>query len=146
MAVDQFGSGGGFSVYFNQASAKWQSAAAANYLATTTRGPKFPPAGSYPPQGRATPDLSALGQDYQVFLNGVVNGIGGTSASTPAFAGLVSLLNEARLAADMPPMGFLNPWLYAHPNMFRDVTEGNNAIGRNSRPTTYGWNCTVSRE
>lgn len=38
--------------------------------------------------------------------------ISGTSASAPTFAGIVGLLNSARLAAGRPPMGFLNPWIY----------------------------------
>lgn len=36
----------------------------------------------------------------------------GTSASAPIFAGVVSLLNDARLNAGKSPLGFLNPMLY----------------------------------
>ena len=79
--------------------------------------------------GRATPDVAALGEGYKVYQGGRVIAVDGTSAATPAFAALVSLLNEARLHADMPPMGFLNPFLYAHPHAFTDVTLGTNAIG-----------------
>ena len=45
-------------------------------------------------------------------LGGQVRPVGGTSASSPFFASLVSLLNEARLNANKPVMGFLNPFLY----------------------------------
>ena len=45
------------------------------------------------------------------------------SASAPAFAGMVSLLNEARLKAGKPTMGFLNPFLYANPDAFTDVVK-----------------------
>ena len=38
--------------------------------------------------------------------------VGGTSASSPTFAAIVSLLNDARLAKGKPVLGFLNPWLY----------------------------------
>jgi tripeptidyl-peptidase-1 len=42
------------------------------------------------------------------------------------WAALVGLLNDARLKAKKPTMGFLNPWLYAQGNSFlTDVTKGN---------------------
>ncbi len=56
--------------------------------------------------------------------------VGGTSASAPMFAGLISLLNEARLAKNMPPMGCLNTWLYQNPSIFTDITRGHNAYGK----------------
>ena len=45
-------------------------------------------------------------------LGGEFVPIDGTSASTPIFAGVVTLLNDARAAAGLPPLGFLNPILY----------------------------------
>lgn len=68
-----------------------------------------------------------------------VQSVGGTSASTPVFAGMVSLLNEARLARGKAPMGFLNPWLYRHAHAFTDITIGNNRINRDGKPMRYGW-------
>eukprot|EP01047_Picozoa_sp_COSAG01_P021300 COSAG01_NODE_1232_length_11111_cov_24.710770_15_plen_79_part_00 len=47
----------------------------------------------------------------QVLLNGQWASVLGTSAATPAFAGLVSLLNERQLQSGKPRLGFLNPWL-----------------------------------
>ena len=38
----------------------------------------------------------------------------GTSAAAPVWAGIVSLLNEERLKARKPPMGFFAPLLYAN--------------------------------
>ena len=116
MASDKFGSGGGFSTRFAQSPhAAWQSAVVAAYI----RGaPQLPPAGSFPPLGRATPDVSALGEGFQVYQDGVAGPVGGTSASAPTFAGMVSLLNEARLQAKMPAMGFLNPFLYTNVHAF----------------------------
>ena len=40
--------------------------------------------------GRATPDVSALGTGYKVYNDGkpLPGGVGGTSASAPAFAGV----------------------------------------------------------
>ena len=93
MATDQFGSGGGFSTMFDQTNAKWQSAAVAKYLAL---GIGLPPASSFNPMGRATPDVSCLGEGYSVVVDGKIEPVGGTSASSPAFASMVSLLNEVR--------------------------------------------------
>ena len=139
MATDQFGSGGGFSSLFNQSHAHWQAKAVAAYLSKGPSLAKFPPLGSFPPYGRATPDVSALGEGYQVYENGKVQSVGGTSASSPAFAGYVSLLNEARLKAGKSVLGFLNPFLYAHPDAFTDITKGTNAIGRSTGPVPYGF-------
>ena len=65
--------------------------------------------------------------------------VGGTSASSPTFAGLVSLLNEARLAAGKPEMGFLNPFLYANPAAFTDIVNGTNAHPRGQGMVPYGF-------
>eukprot|EP00940_MAST-03C_sp_MAST-3C-sp2_P003326 g3326.t1 len=142
MATDQFGSGGGFSKQFNQSNAKWQADAVAAYVNNPPKDSHFPPEGSFPANGRATPDVSALGEGYQVYINGNVQSIGGTSASAPAFAGMVSLLNEARSQNGQNAMGFLNPFLYQNEDAFTDVTKGTNAIGRGTGPIAYGFNCT----
>lgn len=42
-------------------------------------------------------------------------------------ATVVALLNDARLAKNLPPLGFLNPLLYSKGvSGFNDITEGNN--------------------
>lgn len=52
--------------------------------------------------------------------------IGGTSAAAPAFAGLIALLNDARLAARKCSLGFLNPLIYAlKGDGFHDIVVGN---------------------
>lgn len=137
MATDQFGSGGGFSKQFNVSA--WQTAATKAYLASA---PLLPPTGSFPIGGRGTPDVSALGEGYMVLTEGSTQPVGGTSASTPAFAGMVGLLNEARLQAGKKPMGFLNPWLYQHAECFTDIVKGDNRIGRGNFPLKYGYNAT----
>lgn len=143
MATDQFGSGGGFSWMFNiSTDSAYQADVVKAYLAGA---PQLPPAGSFPPGGRATPDVSALGEGYMVLQNGHVSPVGGTSASTPAFAGMVGLINEARIQAGGKAMGFLNPFIYKNMDAFTDVTKGNNAIGRtifSTNKTPYGFNCT----
>ena len=50
---------------------------------------------------------------YQIISKGRAISTGGTSASAPVWAGVVALLNDARLKAGMPVMGFINPWLYS---------------------------------
>ena len=82
---------------------------------------------------------SALGEGYQVYVGGQVQAVGGTSASCPAFAAMVSLINEERLQHGKPPMGFLNPFLYQNPHAFTDVTEGTNAIGRGNYALKFGF-------
>jgi hypothetical protein len=142
MASDQFGSGGGFSSMFGQSpNAKWQIEAVKEYTSNPPKDPHFP-TGAFPKDGRATPDVSALGEGYQVVANGRVTAVGGTSASAPAFAGIVALLNDARDQKNMPAMGFLNPFLYQNADCFTDVTKGTNAIGRGTGPIKYGFNCT----
>ena len=145
MATDQFGSGGGFSTMFQRnPAASWQEEAVKEYLSIPAedRESTFPPKGSFDPNGRATPDVSLLGEGYQVVVNGGVDSIGGTSASAPAFGGMVSLLNEARHQAGMKPLGFLNPFLYQHPEAFNDIVKGTNAIGRGTGPVPFGFKCT----
>jgi kumamolisin len=91
--------------------------------------------------GRGLPDVAGNASQetgYRVrvdFLNFVV---GGTSAVSPLWAGLVARFNQ-HLGT---PVGFLNPLLYgpvAGTGAFRDVTEGNNGAYAASR----GWDaCT----
>ena len=142
MASDKFGSGGGFSSRIGQTNAEWQSAAVENYLKIVPKGAPFPPAGSFSPTGRATPDVSALGEGFRIVVGARPGEIDGTSASAPTFAAVVSLLNGHQLHNGAKRLGFLNPWLYQNPQMFTDVTKGSNAFGRQTGPLTYGYNCT----
>ena len=95
-----FTSGGGFSVNFErEPNASWQSNAVGEYLMSGVRLPS--PSSAWDRTGRATPDVSALGEGLLVFTNGVAKQKAGTSAATPVFAALMSLLNEARLQRNM---------------------------------------------
>jgi len=62
--------------------------------------------------------------------------VDGTSASTPAVAGMFSLINEVLLGSGQPPLGFLNPALYqmasSSPSAFHDIVEGENNCAGNS--------------
>jgi tripeptidyl-peptidase-1 len=63
--------------------------------------------------GRGYPDLAALAQfGIPLCTYGGCSGSGGTSASAPTVAGMVTLINDARLNAGRPPLGFFLPRLY----------------------------------
>eukprot|EP01063_Lacrimia_lanifica_P041333 TRINITY_DN9618_c0_g3_i2.p1 TRINITY_DN9618_c0_g3~~TRINITY_DN9618_c0_g3_i2.p1 ORF type:complete len:214 (+),score=72.11 TRINITY_DN9618_c0_g3_i2:509-1150(+) len=125
-AASSFGSGGGFDYYFNRTDYQAQEVAA--YLA---QAPK--PALQYAAGGRGTPDVSSLGESVTITAYGNMTlNCEGTSASSPSFMGVVSLLNAACLKLSGSPLGFLNPLLYAHPEVFNDITEGTNAVGPNA--------------
>ncbi|KAF7587483.1 polynucleotide 3'-phosphatase [Aspergillus hancockii] len=99
-------SSGGFSDYWSRP--KWQDAAVSSYLEAL--GDRYE--GLYNETGRAFPDVAAQGVDFAVYDKGVLGQFSGTSASAPAFSAIIALLNDARLRAGKPTLGFLNPWLY----------------------------------
>jgi tripeptidyl-peptidase-1 len=103
-------SGGGFSTYFAQPS--WQTSSVSAYFAglTTTNTPTP----GFNKNGRGFPDMAMMGVWYQVVVNGTLNGVFGTSCSSPVTAGMVSLVNAQRAAANMTSIGYMNPTLYAN--------------------------------
>lgn len=48
--------------------------------------------------------------------------VGGTSAVSPLWSGLLGRINQSI----GHPVGFLHPIIYSHPNVCRDITQGNN--------------------
>jgi kumamolisin len=54
--------------------------------------------------------------------------IGGTSAAAPMMAALTADANTYSLAHGGSRMGFANPFLYANPGIFTDVTSGSNNL------------------
>jgi len=77
---------------------------------------------------RASPDVALPGNSYPTLINDTLSLFDGTSASAPAFAAMISLLNAEQSRRGQPPLGLLNPWLYsvhaAHPEAFTDVVVG----------------------
>lgn len=127
-------SSGGFSNVFAQPS--YQSAAVAGFLSTlgSTNSGKFNRT------GRGFPDVAAIGQVLEIVVSGSVGGVEGTSCSSPVFASMVSLINDALIAAGKSPLGFLNPFLYANPGAFNDITSGSNpGCNTNGFPAVAGW-------
>jgi len=130
-------SGGGFSNVFPMPS--YQQAAVQSYFKN------FPP-----PYGadrynnskmtRGFPDVAANGANYVVAIDGIFELVYGTSASTPVFAAIVSILNEYRAAIGKGPLGFLNPFLYANPSALNDITSGGNqGCGTPGFTAVPGW-------
>ena len=119
--------GGGFSNYFPRPA--YQDAVVKSYI--TSLNGRFD--GLYNKTGRAYPDIAAQGQAFVVGWNGTFVLLDGTSAASPAAAGVLTLVNDALIAAGKPVLGFLNPLLYKSLNTaFTDVTSGS-AIGCNRR-------------
>lgn len=53
------------------------------------------------------------GVNYAVWAGGHDDiGVAGTSCASPTAAGVFSLINDKRLAAGKPTLGFMNPLLY----------------------------------
>ena len=143
-AVTRFPSGGGFSNIF--AIPSYQSDAVAGYLKnspppyasySSTNNESFGANGGiFNRNGRAYPDVSAVGDRVVVYNKGKPILIGGTSASAPVFASILTRINEERIAAGKSTVGFVNPTLYANPGALHDITTGSNP-GCN----TQGFSC-----
>ncbi|KAJ3857079.1 subtilisin-like protein [Lentinula lateritia] len=128
-------SAGGFSNYFTPPS--WQQPAVATYLAAI--GDDLYK-GRFNRSGRGFPDVSAQGENIQIVQAGAVTPVAGTSASSPIFAAVVGLLNDELLGKGRGPMGFMNPWIYAHAEAFNDITDGANpGCGTDGFPALKGW-------
>src|SRR5919197_983461 len=87
--------------------------------------------------GRAVPDVAALGDPQTGYLVGQTQTfpegahydeyrLGGTSLSSPIFAGLMALADQAA----GHPHGFANPLFYANPGSFYDVLSVKTAVAR----------------
>jgi len=135
--------GGGFSVWGARPS--YQAAAVATYL---NSGAEMPYDVLFPYTMRGYADVAAVGDRVLIYDSGAVTIGAGTSASTPIFAGVVSLLNDRRLNQGKKPLGFLNPLIYqmatAHPAAFNDIIIGSNECTIDTCCTwgfgaTYGW-------
>jgi tripeptidyl-peptidase I len=120
------GSSGGFSNYFPQA---WYQKEAIDTYLTKFISPEvkayYTPYANF--SGRGFPDISAhsLPPPYQFIVSGSTGYTGGTSAAAPLVAGIIGLLNDARLRAGKPTMGFINPWIYQGGyKALIDVTDG----------------------
>ncbi|CAK7270742.1 hypothetical protein SEPCBS119000_004242 [Sporothrix epigloea] len=148
-ATARFGSGGGFSNYFP--TPKYQAKAVEHYFNTTSLNftgythlgnGSFSDVGNgvYQIGGRGYPDVSAIGDYFLIFFQGKWVWTGGTSLSAPLWGAMLTLINEERIAYSKRPVGFVNPVLYAHPEVFTDITAGSNpGCGTDGFPAAEGW-------
>lgn len=90
--------------------------------------------------GRGYPDVSAVGDNIVVFTMGAPTLIGGTSASCPVWAALLTRINDERLKAGKPTVGYVNPTLYKNPQAMHDITVGSNpGCNTNGFTASAGW-------
>jgi len=69
--------------------------------------------------------VSAVGQNGAIIYIGQNNVLGdGSSMATPIVAAIFTRINDERIAAGKSTVGFVNPTLYANPQMFNDITVG----------------------
>lgn len=113
-------SSGGFSNYFNRPS--YQAGAVSRYLAALGKTD----IDRYNSSGRGFPDVSAQGENLEIYVGGSAKSVSGTSCSSPIFASVIALLNDRLIAAGKSPLGFLNPFLYSASGAaaLNDITTG----------------------
>ncbi|EME83733.1 uncharacterized protein MYCFIDRAFT_61094 [Pseudocercospora fijiensis CIRAD86] len=149
--------GGGFSNYFARPS--YQKEAVDDYFEKHDPGYKYYYAdanvtnigshgGIYNRGGRGYPDVSANGARYpgvkwRQFKNGTVTTdetFYGTSLSCPIWGAMITLINQERTAVGKGPVGFIQPVLYKHPEIFNDITNGtNDGCGTKGFEAVQGW-------
>ncbi len=125
-AADGIGSSGGTSSYYPIPT--WQQGIdmSANQGSTTYRN---------------FPDVAMTADNVYVRADGQDLGEGGTSCASPLWAGFTALVNQQAAAVGHPPVGFINPMIYAiakGPNYasdFHDTATGNNEWS--GSPTRY---------
>lgn len=128
-------SSGGFSNY-------WAPAAAGiphfqKYLSTAKH---LPANNLFNTTGNGFPVVSAFGTNFNIVCGGFESQVDGTSCSAPTFAGIVSLINDARLNVGKSTLGFLNTLFFKNPQIFTDITVGNNpGCGTNGFFCQSGW-------
>ena len=151
---DKFSSSGGFSNYFSRPD--YQSSAVNTYF--SQHDPGYPSytfngvsamksgtniganGGKYNKAGRAFPDVSANGAFLQFYDQGELQSVFGTSLAAPIWASVITLINEKRSENGKGPVGFVNPTLYKHPEVFNDITLGSNpGCGTAGFKAVPGW-------
>jgi tripeptidyl-peptidase-1 len=156
-------SAGGFSNTFDRPT--YQDPAVTGFLSTIPSD--FP--GMFNKGGRGYPDVALQGVNFQDFIGGALNTTSGTSASAPAFAALVALLNAQLISEGQSSLGFLNRMSFLSRNgsarritrrtafiynvagpadAFNDITVGNNTGLCSPANTTAfsavtGWDATT---
>ena len=119
-------SGGGFSKLFT--APDYQKSVVDSY--TSKHVPEsYSDYNSYNPKGRGIPDISAFSTRFPTVVGSISFPTGGTSAATPLWAAIVTLLNDYEASKGRPTLGFINPWLYSLTSGLKDITKGGNSAG-----------------
>jgi len=121
------GSGGGISTSYGiETYAPWQK----GVNMTANNGSKTQ---------RNCPDVAMVADNvFIVADDGTNENIAGTSAAAPLWAGFMALVNQQAVAAGLPTVGSLNPYIYnigtnsGYTACFDDVTIGNNTNNNSS--------------
>lgn len=96
--------------------------------------------GVYNRAGRGFPDVSAIGASLGTFIQGHRTQALGTSLAAPIWASILAMINAERASLRKSAIGFVNPALYQHPEVFNDITAGNNAgCGTAGFSAAPGW-------
>lgn len=109
------------------------------------RGTSKEPVTGYQRLGRGYPDISLVGNNYMTSIGGKWFSVSGTSASCPVMAGMVSIINSARMKLGKTSVGWLNPTLYYMQASFvKDITSGKNNCDAGDSATccTQGFHAT----
>jgi cytochrome c biogenesis protein CcdA len=82
---------------------------------------------------RNLPDVALTADNvWTTYSNGLSGSVGGTSCAAPLWAGLLALANQQGASNGLPPVGFVNPAVYAiglsgeYSGAFHDISTGNN--------------------
>ena len=91
---------------------------------------------------RNVPDVAITGDNvFVTYDNGSTGVFGGTSCAAPLWAGFMALANQQAAAVASPPVGFINPAIYAigtesgYNDCFHDIASGDNYW--TSSPTNF---------
>ena len=120
------GSGGGISTQYPIPAWQTNVSMAANQGSTTMRN---------------IPDVALTAENIYVRADGLDQAVGGTSCAAPLWAGFAALVNQQAATVGSPPVGFVNPAVYAigaapnYTTAFHDTTTGNNTSS--SSPTKF---------
>jgi len=110
--------GGGFSGHYAQPD--WQTSAVETFLSRDAAASGYA-------SGRGYPDVAMAGFNYPTVIGGGTYLVSGTSASAPVVAGMVTVINARLLEQGKPPVGFINPTIYANGGAaFSDIETGDN--------------------
>ena len=90
---------------------------------------------------RNIPDVAMVADDILIVADrGVLEVSGGTSAAVQLWAAYNALANQQAAASGQPPVGFINPAIYAlgksgsYAALFNDITAGNNSTSSGAAP------------